>query len=30
MLQLPFVLPRDNFRLYFELSPLTVLNHFKI
>jgi len=24
------VLPRDNFRLYFELSPLTVLNHFKI
>ena len=30
VLQLPFVFPRDNFPLYFELSLLTVLNQFNI
>lgn len=30
MMQLALVFPRDNVRLFVELSPLTVLNHFKI
>jgi len=30
MVQAPFVFPLENFHLFFELSSLAILNHFKI